>query len=93
MDRMGLPRTMSITPKLTPWLLVWALASASGQDLDKLPPAERAKALAQNAALTAQLDAGAKLPPPIEEAGVTPYDLNDYNKPLVLLVSVDRASG
>ena len=28
---------------------------------------------------------GAKLPPPIEEAGVTPYDLDDYNKPLVFL--------
>ena len=44
-------------------------------------------------ALAAAADAGAKLPPPIEEAGVTPYDLDDYNKPLVLLVTVDRASG
>ena len=40
-------------------------------------------------ALAAAAEAGATLPPPIEEAGVTPYDLNDYNKPLVLLVSVD----
>ena len=39
-------------------------------------------------ASAAAVDAGAKLPPPIEEAGVTPYDLNDYNKALVLLVSV-----
>ena len=44
-------------------------------------------------ALAAAAGAGAKLPPTIEEAGVMPYDLDDYNKPLVLLVSVDRASG
>jgi len=44
-------------------------------------------------ALASAVEAGAKLPPTIEEAGVTPYDLADYHKPLVLLVSVDRASG
>jgi hypothetical protein len=38
-------------------------------------------------------EAGAKLPVPIEEAGVTPYDLGDYHKPLVLLIPVDQASG
>jgi len=40
-------------------------------------------------ALAAAVEAGAKLPAPIEEAGVIPYDLDDYHKPLVLLVSVD----
>jgi predicted RNase H-like HicB family nuclease len=40
-------------------------------------------------ALAAVVEAGAKLPAPIEEAGVIPYDLDDYHKPLVLLVSVD----
>jgi predicted RNase H-like HicB family nuclease len=39
-------------------------------------------------ALAAAVGAGAKLPPTIEEAGFPPYDLNDHNKPLVLLVSV-----
>ena len=43
-------------------------------------------------ALASAAAAGARLPPPIEKAGVTPYDLDDYRKPLVLLVSVDRAS-
>jgi predicted RNase H-like HicB family nuclease len=44
-------------------------------------------------ALASAAEAGAKLPPPIEEAGVTSYDLDDYRKPLVVLVSADRASG
>jgi predicted RNase H-like HicB family nuclease len=44
-------------------------------------------------ALAAAVEAGAKLPVPIEEAGVTPYDLGDYHKPLVLLIPVDQASG
>ncbi len=44
-------------------------------------------------ALAAAVEVGAKIPPPIEEAGITPYDLDEYNKPLVLLVAVDRASG
>jgi predicted RNase H-like HicB family nuclease len=44
-------------------------------------------------ALAAAVGAGAHLPPPIEEAGVPPYNLGDYNKPLVVLISVDRASG
>jgi predicted RNase H-like HicB family nuclease len=43
-------------------------------------------------ALAAAVGAGAKLPPPIEEAGITPYELDDYNKPLVVLVAVDRAT-
>ena len=44
-------------------------------------------------ALASAVEAGAKLPPTIEEADVAPYDLDDYHKPLVLLVSVDRTSG
>jgi hypothetical protein len=36
---------------------------------------------------------GTKMPLPIDQAGVTVFDLDDYNKPLVLLISVDRASG
>jgi predicted RNase H-like HicB family nuclease len=35
-------------------------------------------------ALAAAVDVGVKLPPPIEEAGLIPYELDDYNKPLVL---------
>jgi len=53
---------MSILPKLTPVLVLWAVASASAQDLDKMPPAERAQAVAQNAALNTQLASGPKLP-------------------------------
>jgi predicted RNase H-like HicB family nuclease len=43
-------------------------------------------------ALAAAVEAGTQLPPSLDEGGVTSYDLNDYRKPLVLLVSVDRAS-
>jgi predicted RNase H-like HicB family nuclease len=43
-------------------------------------------------ALTSAVEAGAKLPAPIEEASVTPYNLDDYHKPLVLLVSVPSVS-
>jgi hypothetical protein len=42
----------------------------------------------------AAVEAGIRLPPSPEEGGVTPhYDLNDYRKPLVLLVSADQSSG
>ena len=44
-------------------------------------------------ALASAAEAGARLPPTIEEAGVTSFDLDDYRKPLVLLISVDRTSG
>jgi predicted RNase H-like HicB family nuclease len=40
-------------------------------------------------ALAAAVEAGAKLPAPIEEAGVTPYDLDDYSKTLVVLISAE----
>jgi DNA-binding beta-propeller fold protein YncE len=53
---------MSIALKWAPVLMLWALASASAQDLDKMPPAERARAVAQNAALSARLEHGPKLP-------------------------------
>jgi predicted RNase H-like HicB family nuclease len=42
-------------------------------------------------ALASAVEAGAKLPPTIEEAGVTPFDLDDVRKPLVLLISLDQS--
>jgi predicted RNase H-like HicB family nuclease len=48
-------------------------------------------------ALMSAAEAGAVLPPAIEEGGIQPYDLGEYDNPLVVLVpyapSNDRTSG
>ena len=41
-------------------------------------------------ALASAVEAGATLPPSIEEGGITTYELGDYREPLVLLVPYDN---
>ena len=43
-------------------------------------------------ALTSAVEAGALLPPPIEDGVVPGYDLGEYDNPLVLLVAYEPAA-
>jgi predicted RNase H-like HicB family nuclease len=49
---------------------------------------ERIASQAQDALISA-VEAGAALPPSIEEGVIPPYDLGDYQNPLVVLVSYE----
>ena len=40
-------------------------------------------------ALTSAVEAGASLPPSVEDAGIPPYDLSGLRDPLVMMVSYD----
>jgi len=42
-------------------------------------------------ALTSAIEAGAVLPPSIEDSGIPSYDLNEFENPLVLLVAYESA--
>jgi hypothetical protein len=41
-------------------------------------------------ALASAAEAGATLPPAVEDAGIPPYDLSGFRDPLVMMVSYDR---
>jgi len=74
---------MSISLKWTPWLMFWAALGASGQNLERMAPSDRARAEAQNAALKSQLQHAPKLP--LEQTTI-----KGWTKGMVSWVASDR---
>jgi hypothetical protein len=66
--------------------MVDQLPGLAGRDIGS-ESSETNRARQARHALASAAEAGAALPPSIEEGGITPYDLTDYHEPLVLLVA------
>ena len=67
--------------------LVDQLSRTAGRDLGGEQP--WADHTAARDALASAVEAGATLPPAVEDAGIPPYDLSGFRDPLVLMVSYD----
>jgi hypothetical protein len=73
------PGTLRSDDRQTWWISLPGVTSAADRP-------EQIAAQAQDALATA-FDAGAGLPPAIEDGVIPPYDLADYHNPLVVLVA------